>query len=109
MHKRQPFHPGKSKTHMHIPNLRSLLQILLESTEVLPLLGRCLVRAVTELRRSVNPFEVDFLERPPTGVDKHRFAEGDDSLLDTRDGALQHHEVILDLAVSHEATKTMQN
>jgi hypothetical protein len=39
-------------------------------------------------------------------VDEHRLAEGHDSLLDTGNGALEHDEVVVDLTIADEATKT---
>ena len=63
---------------------------------------------MTELGRGVDPFELDLLERPPRGVDEHRLAESHDTLLDTRNRALDHDEVVVDLAVANEATQTVQ-
>ena len=61
---------------------------------------------MTELGRGVDPLEVDLLEGLAGGVGVQGFAEGDDSLLDAGDGALEEHEVVLDLAVVHEAAQT---
>jgi len=82
------------------------LEVLLEGTEILPLLGGGLVSTVTELGRSVDPFEIDLLQRSPAGVCEHGLAEGDNPLLDTRDATLEDNEVVLDLTIADEATKT---
>jgi hypothetical protein len=87
--------------------LRRSNKVLLESTDELLLLGRCLVGTVTELAGGVDPFELDLLKCTAGGVDEHGFAESHDTLLDTRDGALEEHEVVLDLTVANKATKTM--
>ena len=59
---------------------------------------------MAELGRSVDPFELDLLQRLARSVREHGFPEGHDSLLDTWDGALEQDEVVLDLAVVDEAT-----
>ena len=82
------------------------LEVLLEGTLVLPLLGGGLVSTVTELGRGVDPLELDLLESPPGGVGEHRLAESHDPLLDTRAGTLDHDEVVLDLTVTDKATHT---
>ena len=82
------------------------LEVLLESTLVLPLLGGGLVSTVTELGRGVDPLELDLLESPPGGVGEHRLAESHDPLLDTRASTLDHDEVVLDLTVTDKATHT---
>lgn len=81
-------------------------QVLLEGTNELLLLGRGLVSTVTELGGGIDPFEVDLLECAAGGVDEHGLAEGHDTLLHTRDGTLEEHEVVLDLTVADETTKT---
>jgi len=81
-------------------------EVLLESSKELPLLGECLVSTVTELGGGIDPLEVDLLEGLAGCVDVHGFAEGDDSLLDTRDGALEEEEVVVDRSVADEATHT---
>jgi hypothetical protein len=89
------------------PNfLRGGSDILLERAQEGVLLLRGLVRAVAELRRRVDPFQVDLLQGLPRCVHEHGLPEGHDPLLDTRDGALQDDEVVLDLAVSDEAAHT---
>lgn len=61
---------------------------------------------MTELGRGVDPFEVDLLEGLAGGVCVEGLAEGDDSLLDTGDGALEQDEVVLDLTVVDESAET---
>lgn len=85
-------------------NLRAGSEILLEGTLVLLLLGRGLESTMTELRGGVDPLELDLLEGLAGGVDEHGLAESHDSLLDTGNGALDHDEVVVDLAVANEAT-----
>lgn len=81
-------------------------EVLLEGTLVLLLLRRGLEGTVTELGGGIDPLELDVLEGLPGGVDEHRLAEGHDSLLDTGNGALEHDEVVVDLTIADEATKT---
>lgn len=59
---------------------------------------------MTELRGGVDPLELDLLEGLAGGVDEHGLAESHDSLLDTGNGALDHDEVVVDLAIADEAT-----
>ncbi len=80
------------------------LEVLLEGTLVLPLLGGGLVSTVTKLGRGVDPLELDLLESPPGGVGEHRLAQSHNPLLDTGAGTLDHDEVVLDLTVTDEAT-----
>lgn len=61
---------------------------------------------MSELGRGVDPLELDLLEGLSRGVDEHGLAEGHDTLLDTRDGTLDHDEVVGDLTVSDETTQT---
>lgn len=61
---------------------------------------------MTELGRSVDPFELDLLGGTAAGLRVKGLAEGHDTLLDTGDGALEDQEVVLDLTVADEATKT---
>lgn len=63
---------------------------------------------MTEFGRGVDPLEVDLLEGLAGGVGVEGFAEGDDALLDARDGALEQYEVVLDLAVVYEAAQTVE-
>lgn len=85
------------------------VQILLEGTLILLLLCRGLESTVTKLRRGVNPFEVDLLEGTAGSVCEHGLAESHDTLLDTRDGALDHDEVVVDLTIADKTTKTRSN
>jgi hypothetical protein len=80
-------------------------KVLLESTLVLLLLGRGLESTVSELGRGVDPLEADLLEGPSGGLGEHGLSEGHDTLLDTRDGTLEHDEVVVDLTVADETTK----
>jgi len=59
---------------------------------------------VTELRGCVDPLELDLLGGAAGSVDEHGLAESDNALLDTRDGTLEHNEVVVDLSVADEAT-----
>lgn len=83
------------------------LEVLLEGTEVLLLLGRGLVGTVTELGRGIDPLELDLLGGAAGSVDEHALAESHDTLLDTGDGTLEEDEVVVDLAVADEATHTV--
>jgi len=98
----------RAEERKHLTTARTLLsrglEVLLEGTLVLPLLGEGLVSTVTELGGGIDPLELDLLESPPGGVGEHRLAESHDPLLDTRAGTLDHDEVVLDLTVTDEAT-----
>lgn len=85
-------------------NLSSRREILLERTQVLVLLGRRLVSAVTELGRGIDPLEIDLLGSASAGLCEHGLAESHDSLLDTWDGTLEHDKVGVDGAVADETT-----
>ena len=61
---------------------------------------------MTEFGRSIDPLEVDLLESFAGCVSVERFAKGDDSLLDTGNGALEKNEVVLDFTVMDKATQT---
>lgn len=88
--------------------LNSLDEILLEGThEGLLLLGG-LESTVTELGGGVDPLEVDLLGGTAGGLGVEGLAESHDTLLDTGNGALDHDEVVLDLTVVNEATKTVK-
>lgn len=88
--------------------LNSLDEILLEGThEGLLLLGS-LESTVTELGGGVDPLEVDLLGGTAGGLGVQGLAESHDTLLDTGNGALDHDEVVLDLTVVNEATKTVK-
>jgi hypothetical protein len=86
-------------------SLRGGGEVLLEGTLVLLLLRGRLESTVSELGRGVDPLELDLLEGLAGGVSEHGLAESHDSLLDTRDGALDHDEVILNLTITDEATQ----
>ena len=85
------------------------LEVLLEGTLVLPLLGEGLVSTVTELGGGIDPLELDLLESPPGGVGEHGLEESHDPLLDTGAGTLDHDEVVLDLTVTDEATHAISS
>lgn len=57
-----------------------------------------------ELGAGVHKFELNFLEIPTARVDHERFANGDHTLLGTRNGSLEHQKVVLDDTVVGEAT-----
>ena len=61
-----------------------------------------------EFRGRIYPFKIHLLQRLPTCVDEHRFAEGDDSLFDARDGAFEDDEVVFYFAVADEASHTVK-
>jgi hypothetical protein len=84
--------------------LGSGLEVLLHHTLVLPLLRWCLVRTMSELRRGVDPLELNLLQRPSLRVNEHRFAQSHDALLDTRAVTLDQDEIVLDLTVADETT-----
>lgn len=83
-------------------------KILLESTLVLLLFCGRLEGAVSELGRSVDPLEVDLLQGTTRGVGEHGLAESHDTLLNTRNRALNHDEVIVDLTIADESTQTIR-
>lgn len=59
---------------------------------------------MAELGGGVNELELHLLQIPTRGVDHEGFAEGDNTLLGSGDGALDDEEVILDDTVVGEAT-----
>jgi hypothetical protein len=83
-------------------------QVLLEGTHESTLLSRGLVSTVTELGRGVDPLEVDLLVGLAADLWVEGLAQSHDTLLNTRDGALDDNEVVLDLTVADEATKTVK-
>lgn len=85
-------------------SLSAGLQVLLEGTHELLLLGRGLEGTVAELGRSIDPLELDLFEGLARGVGEKRLAESHDPLLNTRDRTLDHDVVVVDLAVANEAT-----
>jgi hypothetical protein len=94
---------------MQEPILRSLSNVLLERTEESVLLCGGLVCTVTELRRGIDPFQLDLLQRLSGCVCEHGLAESHDTLLHTRNGTLNKDEVVLDLSVTDETTHTMRS
>ena len=64
---------------------------------------------MAELGRGVDPFEVDLLGSPTVGLGVQGLAQGHNTLLDTRDGALDHDVVVLHLTVVDESTHTVSN
>lgn len=58
----------------------------------------------TKLRRCIDELELHFLEVPSRSVNHERLADGDNTLLGTRNGTLQHEVVVFDDAVVGEAT-----
>lgn len=82
-------------------------EVLLERTQELTLLCRCLISPVTELGRGIDPLEVHLLQRFSATVCEHGLAKSHHSLLDTWYTALEKYEVILDLSIADEATQTV--
>ena len=78
--------------------------VLLERAHEGSLLRMGLEPAVTELGGGVDELEVDDLHGPLLGVGQQRLAEGQDPLLGADAGALQHDEVLLNLAVVGETS-----
>jgi hypothetical protein len=85
-------------------HLSGTLEVLLESTHELLLLGRGLVSTVTECGRCRDELEVDLLSGAAGGVNEHGLAESDNALLDSGNTSLEHDEVVLDFTVTNEAT-----
>jgi hypothetical protein len=83
-------------------------KILLEGTLVLLLLRRGLESTVSKLGRGVDPLEADLLEGSSGGLREHGLSESHNSLLDTRNGTLEHDEVVVDLTIADETTETMK-
>merc|ERR1719253_2363173 len=81
-----------------------LLRGLLAAVE-LPLLRRCLEATVAELGRRVDELEVDLLERHTRRLRKQGLAHRDEVLLHADNRALDHHVVLVDVAVVREATE----
>lgn len=89
-----------------INTLSSSNEILLEGTHESALLLGSLESTVTELGRSIDPFELGLLGRPPVGLGVQSLAQSHDTLLNTGDGTLKEDEVVLDLTVVDETTHT---
>lgn len=62
------------------------------------------ISTYTELGRRVDELEVDLLEIPTRRVNHKRLADGDDTLLGSRNRTFQHEVVVLDDTVVGEAT-----
>lgn len=89
-----------------INTLSSSNEILLEGTHESALLLGSLESTVAELGRSIDPFELGLLGRPPVGLGVQSLAQSHDTLLNTGDGTLKEEEVVLDLTVVDETTHT---
>jgi len=59
---------------------------------------------MTKLGGSVDELELDLLLSPALGIDEDTLAESNGALLDARDAALDHDEVLLDDTEVREAT-----
>jgi len=75
-----------------------------QSSQELVLLFQSLESAVTVLGRSVDELEVEGLVVRSLGGGDEALAESDSSLAGTRDAALEHDPVLIDLSVVGEAT-----
>lgn len=82
-------------------------EVLLEGTQEGALLLGGLESTVSELGRGVDPLELDLLGGTAVGLGVEGLTEGHDTLLNTRDGTLEEKEVVLDLTVADETTKTV--
>jgi len=80
------------------------LDILLEGTVEGFLFGTSLETTVTEFGGGIDEFEGNFFESGTLGVGEEGFTEGNNSLLDTRGGTLDHDPVVGDHTVSGETT-----
>ena len=89
-----------------INTLSSSNEILLEGTHESALLLGSLESTVAELGRSIDPFDLGLLGRPPVGLGVQSLAQSHDTLLNTGDGALKEEEVVLDLTVVDKTTHT---
>jgi len=93
--------------HATVDTLRTgSFQVLLQRANYLGLLSRGLVSSMSELGRCVDPFQFHLFVRTTARVHKHGFAEGNDTLLYTRNTALDEKEVVLDLSVADKSAKT---
>ncbi len=88
--------------------LRSLSKIFLERTQELVLLCGGLIGAVSELRRRIDPLQLDFLQCLSGRVYEHRFAKSHDTLLDTRYGTLKKYKVVLNLPVANKTAHAIE-
>jgi len=78
--------------------------VLFERTHVVLFLFEGLEATVSDFRGGIDEFELDLLEILSLGVNVHWSSQTDRALADTHAGALDHEEVVLDLAVMREAT-----
>jgi len=79
--------------------------ILLESSKEFGFLVLGLEASASEFRGGIDPFQINLLQRLPAGMNLERLPQREHPLLDTRTRALEHYKVVLDLAVSDEATQ----
>lgn len=86
-----------------ILSLRTV-RLSLDATEELSLFFGGLEASVTHLGGGVDELESDFFEGVSGSLRQQGLSQGDDSLLGTHDGALQHDEVFVDLTVVWETT-----
>jgi len=77
--------------------------VLFERTHVVLFLFEGLEATVADLRGGIDEFELDLLEILSLVVHVHWSSQADGALADTHAGALDHEEVVLDLAVMREA------
>ncbi|KAG5457584.1 MAG: hypothetical protein BJ554DRAFT_2361 [Olpidium bornovanus] len=68
------------------------------------LLGRGLEASVAELGGGVNKLQADVFQGRALGVGKERLAEGENTLLGTAAGALDHNEIFVDHTEVGETT-----
>jgi len=59
---------------------------------------------MAELRGGIDELKLDLLQVTARGMDHERLAKGDDTLLGSRNAALENEEVVLDNTVMREAT-----
>ena len=59
---------------------------------------------MAELGGSIDELELDLLDGDTAGLCEERLTEGDEALLDTGDGALEHNVVLVHLTIVGEAT-----
>lgn len=78
--------------------------VLLPDAHELLLLGGCLETTVTELGGGIDELGSDLLQLPPLGRAEEGLPDGDDALLRTDDGTLDHDVVLIDLTIVGEAT-----
>ena len=84
-----------------------LHQVLLERANKRFFLLRRLIGSVTELGGRIDPLEVDLLQCRSLTVNVQTLAQRHDSLLHTRNRALQHHPIVADAAITYEAAHSV--